>query len=192
MRYDNFIPQPRFVQIHSRGRLPHWQVDEAIYFVTFSLSDALPAGVAKSMFEERERMMRTTVTAQERARLDRALELRLDQYLDRDYGSCILRDHGGLVAGALKHFDGDRYQLHAWCVMPSHVHAMFYLERGADLPKVLHSWKSWTSHKIDMGNVWQPEYFDRMIRSPRDFCETQAYIRANPGKAGLHDWPWVG
>ncbi len=76
--------------------------------------------------------------------------------------------------------------------MPNHVHAMFYLERGADLPKVLHSWKSWTSHKIRCGNVWQREYFDRMIRGPRDYNETQAYIRRNPEKAGLQKWPWVG
>jgi REP element-mobilizing transposase RayT len=192
MRYDNFIPQPRFVQIHSRGRLPHWQVDEAIYFVTFSLSDAMPAGVAKSLFEERERLMRSTATAQERGRLDRALELRLDLHLDRARGSCILRDHGEIVADALRHFDQDRYQLHAWCVMPNHVHVMFYLERGADLPKVLHSWKSWTSHEIGGGNVWRREYFDRMIRGPRDYLETQAYIRANPDKAGLRDWRWVG
>ncbi|HEV7239019.1 MAG TPA: transposase [Thermoanaerobaculia bacterium] len=96
------------------------------------------------------------------------------------------------MAQTLRHFDGERYELHAWCVMPNHVHAMFYLERGSDLEKVLHSWKSYTAHAIDRGVIWQREYFDRVIRSPEHFNETRAYIRNNPAKAGLVNWPWVG
>lgn len=34
-----------------------------------------------------------------------------------------------IVAGALKHFDGERYHLHAWCVMPNHVHAIVEVAR---------------------------------------------------------------
>jgi len=33
------------VRIRSRGRLPHWERDEATYFVTFRLFDSLPATV---------------------------------------------------------------------------------------------------------------------------------------------------
>ena len=189
MRHDNFIPQ---VKIHSRGRLPHWQVDQATYFVTFRLRDSLPIEIARSLIREREHMLRQAQTAAERAAMDEAFGLRLDRYLDEGYGSCILREHGEVVAKALKHFHGMRYELHAWCVMPNHVHAMFYLERGADLDGVLHSWKSFTAHAIGRGVVWQREYFDRVVRSPQQFTYTAAYIRSNPVKAGLGDWPWVG
>jgi REP element-mobilizing transposase RayT len=189
MRHDNFIPN---VEIHSRGRLPHWQVDNATYFVTFRLRDSLPREIARSLMLERAHMLRTVTTDVERARLDAAFALRLDHFLDEGHGSCILRQHGDVMAQTLRHFDGERYELHAWCVMPNHVHAMFYLERGSDLEKVLHSWKSYTAHAIDRGVIWQREYFDRVIRSPEHFNETRAYIRNNPAKAGLVNWPWVG
>ena len=76
--------------------------------------------------------------------------------------------------------------------MPNHVHVMMYLELGANLERVLHSWKSYTSHEIGRGKVWMKEYFDRVIRTPREYEDTCAYIRANPERAGLRDWPWVG
>jgi REP element-mobilizing transposase RayT len=189
MRHDNFIPQ---VKIRSRGRLPHWEVDQAVYFVTFRLYDSLPLEIALSLMLERERMLRGLETPEERARLDEAYGLRVDHFLDEGHGSCLLREHGEVVAQALKHFDRQRYELHAWCVMPNHVHVMFYLERGADLDDVLHSWKSYTAHRIGQGMIWQKEYFDRVIRSPQHFNDTRAYIHANPGKAGLWNWPWVG
>lgn len=192
MRHDNFIPQPRFIKIHSRGRLPHWRVNEAVYSITFRLRDSLPRAVARELYLERERMLRGCTTTVERARLDAAFGIRLDNELDRNHGSCILREHPALVAEALQHFDRDRYQLHAWAVMPNHVHVMMYVDLGDDVPEILHSWKSFIAHEIDRGVIWQREYYDRVIRSPREFADTAAYIRVNPSKAGLRDWPWTG
>ena len=136
--------------------------------------------------------MRGTRSVAERARLDSVFDLRVDYGLDEARGSCILREHGELVASALRHFDGKRYELQSWCVMPNHVHVMVYIAKGADLPKIVHSWKSWTSHQIGRGVIWQREYFDRVIRSPQELSNTRQYIRSNPSKAGLRDWPWVG
>ena len=192
MRHTNFIPQPRFVEIRTRGRLVHWQVDDAIYFITFALFDAIPAHVHTELFRERDQAMRATRTVAERAQVERLFQLRVDCELDQVRGSCLLREHGQLVADALRYFDGQRYTLHAWCVMPNHVHVLVHIERGADLPKVVHSWKSYSAHQIGLGVIWQREYFDRVIRSPQEYSDTRAYIRNNPGKAGLRDWPWVG
>ncbi|HVE71382.1 MAG TPA: transposase [Thermoanaerobaculia bacterium] len=192
MRHDNFIPDARIITARSRGRLPHWQVDDAVYFITFRLRDALPRDVARQLFLERQHMLRNCETTAERARLDIAFGIRLDRELDAHRGSCLLRVHGDLVANALKYFDGSRYELHAWCVMPNHVHVMFHITAGADVPLVLHSWKSYTAHRIGKGVIWQREYFDRVVRSPQEFNETAAYIRANPASAGLSDWRWIG
>jgi REP element-mobilizing transposase RayT len=192
VRHDNFIPVPRFIKIHSRGRLPHWEVDDAVYFITFRLRDALPRAVAEALLLERERMLRGVATVAERVKLDHAFSIRLDHYLDQNHGSCLLRHHGELVANAFKHFDRARYELHGWCVMPNHVHVMLHVALGRDVPEILHSWKSYTAHEIDRGVIWQREYFDRVVRSPADFGNTRAYIHANPAKAGLRNWPWVG
>jgi hypothetical protein len=192
MRHTNFIPQPRLVEIRTRGRLVHWQVDDAIYFITFALLDALPAHVHTELFRERDQAMRTTQTVAERAQIERVFQLRLDRELNDLRGSCLLREHGGTVAGALKYFDGQRYTLHAWCVMPNHVHVLVHIERGADLPRIVHSWKSYTAHEIGLGVIWQREYFDRVVRSPQEYSDTRTYVRNNPAKAGLRDWAWVG
>ena len=137
-------------------------------------------------------MLRSASTDADRAQLDHAFGIRLDWHLDQGYGSCILREHGELIANALKHFDRSRYELHAWCVMPNHVHVMLHIQRGRDVPDILHSWKSYTAHEMHRGIVWQREYFDRVVRSPAEFNDTRQYIHANPYKAGLRNWKWVG
>jgi REP element-mobilizing transposase RayT len=189
LRHDNFIPN---VEIHTRGRLPHWQVDNTAYFITFRLRDSLPREVVRELLLERDRMLATISDTVDRARLDGAFAIRLDRELDQHHGACLLRQHGDVVADALRHFNGSRYVLHSWCVMPNHVHVLLHVDRGREVPAILHSWKSFTAHAIGRGVIWQREYFDRVIRSRREFSDTVAYIRNNPTKAGLEDWPWVG
>jgi len=190
MRHDNLIAA--HFRRRSRGRLPHWEVDDADYFVTFRLHDSLPREIARRLIEERHHLAQTVHNPAERAQIDKQFGLRLDSYLDAGYGSCLLNEHAETVANSIRFFDGARYLLHAWCVMPNHVHVLFHLDRGCDLDGVLHSWKSYTAHRIGMGVIWQREYFDRVIRGPDDFRETRAYILGNPAKAGLWDWAWVG
>ncbi len=192
MRHDNFIPDARIINVHSRGRLPHWRVDDAVYFITFRLRDSIPRSVVARLFEERKRMLRNCRTAVDRARLDAAFAVKFDAELDQGHGRCLVREHAKLVADTITHFDGARYELHAWCVMPNHVHVLLHVLRGDDLPKIVHSWKSYTSHRIAAGEIWQREYFDRVVRSPEELNDTRAYIHANPSKAGLVNWPWVG
>jgi len=188
MRHDNFIPR---VRIRSRGRLPHWEVNSGTYSITFRLRDSLPPQIVRSLMHERTRMLRSAEYEANRARFEEAFSLRLDSYLDAGWGSCILREHGETVASALRHFDGVRYDLHAWCVMPNHVHVLASLHEEP-LEQVLHTWKSFTAHQIGLGVIWQREYFDRIIRSVEHFESSRAYIRANPAKAGLRNWLWVG
>ncbi len=51
---------------------------------------------------------------------------RIDKYLDQGYGNCYLRDPGiaKLVQDSLLRYDGVRYNLFAWCVMPNHEHSL--------------------------------------------------------------------
>jgi REP element-mobilizing transposase RayT len=103
------------------------------------------------------------------------------------------------VQRALLFFDGKRYGLCAWCVMPNHVHAMVQTFDRFSLETVVHSWKSFSAHKANRilqrtGRFWQPEYHDRYVRDARHFRAAVAYIENNPVKAGLtaspDTWPW--
>jgi len=102
-----------------------------------------------------------------------------------------------VVAGSLKHFDGERYRLVAWCLMPNHVHAVVQPLAGNELPEILHSWKSFSSKEANRllgrsGQFWQPEYYDHLIRDEQDFGRQVEYVLTNPQRAGLENWKWMG
>ena len=129
------------------------------------------------------------------------LRRRTEEYLDAGHGACWLRqpEVAALVEGALRHLDGERYRLLAWCVMPNHVHALIETRDGFPLADVLHSWKSFTSRKASKlvgrsGQFWQREYLDRYVRNAEHYQAVVAYIEENPVQAGLAkvktEWPW--
>ncbi len=104
-----------------------------------------------------------------------------------------------LVQDTLKRFDGERYRLIAWCVMPNHVHVLLEQKQGYSLSSIVHSWKSFTAHEANKllkrsDRFRTPDYFDRFIRDEKHFAAVVEYIRRNPVKAGLVDapeeWPW--
>ena len=87
---------------------------------------------------------------------------------------------------AIRHFDGCRYVLHAFVVMPNHVHVLFTPTKGVAIGNILHSWKSFSAKTVNAvlhrtGTVWEKESWDRFIRNRRHFDNTLSYIRSNPG-----------
>jgi REP element-mobilizing transposase RayT len=123
---------------------------------------------------------------------------RIEDYFDRGAGACSLRDPrvGELVADALRFWNGKLYRLVAWCVLPNHVHVVCRLLPGAELAKVLQSWKSYTARRANAilgrkGTFWQREYYDRLIRDEEEFERAVRYVVSNPERAGLKDRKWV-
>ncbi len=119
---------------------------------------------------------------------------RVEHWLDQGMGSCRLKEPAvaKIVVDALHHFDGERYQLGCYVVMPNHVHAIVRpLECDTDpLERILQSRKRQTSHEINRllglsGTLWQEESFDRIIRDEEHLYRVIQYIGSNPGRAGL-------
>ncbi len=128
-------------------------------------------------------------------------EKRIARMLDRGIGECCLRDPraASIVEGALLFFDTARYDLLCWSILPNHVHSMIETFDDYGLGDVLHSWKSYTSNKVNQalgrsGTLWQKEYHDRFIRDDDHYAKAFRYIEENPVKAGLvaraKDWRW--
>ena len=188
------------IDIHEH-RLPHWQQGDVFYFVTYRLADALPAAKVAEWREEKESWLRyhpEPWDAKTQAEYHRRFSARIDKWLDAGYGSCLLRqpELAGVVADAFRHFDGERYDLDSFVVMPNHVHVLFRLRSGEVLEEVIHSWKSFTAKVINRaqergrlartGQVWQEEYWDRLIRNERHLAAVRDYITRNPkGDVGL-------
>jgi REP element-mobilizing transposase RayT len=188
----------------TRGYLPHLQTTQATYFVTFRLADSLPSELLFAWKEELQ-LNRNRCKGDKHRLLnfERQYISKVEKHLDSNGGACWLKDPrvASLVSGALRYFNSERYFLYAWTIMPNHVHVLFDLYDSFKLEKILHSWKSYTVHEINKilgrsGRLWEPEYFDRLIRSKRHFEFCVRYVLNNPVKAGLcermEQWPWSG
>jgi len=196
------LPFSHAVKIRSRGYLPHWEVDDAIYFITYRVGDSLPASVREDLRREHDLLVRQIgdKTAVQRAIVRKRHLRRVNARLDEGHGECVLRDArvAETVVDNWKHFDHDRYRLLAWCVMPNHAHVVVHLFAGGTLAPVIHSWKSYTSSAANriLGRVgqkfWARDYYDHCIRSERELANTIEYVLNNPAKIGLTDWPFVG
>jgi putative transposase len=188
-------PEPK--RWHSRGYLPHFDAPRTIQFVTFRLADAVPRDLLESWRRELKWLESASPDDPEVVELHR----RMARYEDQGHGSCWLArpEIAGLVQDALLHFDGSRYRLLAWCVMPNHVHALLETLEAFALGVVVQSWKSFTAKAANealgrSGQFWMADYFDRYIRNADHFARTLAYIEGNPVRAGLvataGEWPW--
>ena len=149
------------------------------------------------------------VTKEELSRLKYLESTKIQGYLDKGIGECWLKEPSvaGMVKEAILHFDRSRYVSHALCIMPNHVHWLLTplqnevnAKVGSTLGAILHSIKSYTSHKANKllkreGSFWSREYYDHLVRSSEQFGRLLIYILENPVKAGLckewDQWPWT-
>jgi len=161
--------------------------------MTFRLFDSMPQAVLELWSEELRSLPEKESDLERRKRID--------AYLDQGHGSCFLKDDrlAVIVHNALLYYDSLRYLLHAWVVMPNHVHTLFTPEAGWTISQISHSWKSYTANECNRvlarkGEFWQREPFDRYIRNEQHFENAVRYIEHNPVKAGLcdkpEDWRW--
>ena len=87
-------------------------------------------------------------------------------------------------------------------MMPDHVHLFARPEVDArPIADWVQMWKSVSSRKIASAllisvPIWQPDYFDRYLRSSENYSDKWAYVEQNPVPAGLAndvgEWPYRG
>lgn len=88
----------------------------------------------------------------------------------------------------------EKYLLHAWCIMPNHVHIVLTPVYPNALSKILQGMKSFSSSSINRttgrnGEFWERETFDHLIRRVDHFQGFIEYTNSNPVKAGLASSP---
>jgi REP element-mobilizing transposase RayT len=167
---------------HNRGYIPHIDPGALTQFITFRLADSMPQTVLKAWQNE---LGSGAITDVEKRKT-------IESYLDQNYGVCVLRDPrvAHIVEETLLKWDGDRYVLEAWVIMPNHVHILITPNQDQSVSVIMHSIKSFTAHSANRllgkkGAFWSKEYFDRYIRDARHYRAVVSYIEENPVKAGL-------
>ncbi len=177
-----------FLGWHERGYLPHCDFPNLIQLVTFRLADSLPG----SRVAEWRHLLKIEDHREKRAMLE--------AYLDRGHGACRLRKErvARLVEQALLHFNRERYDLRAWCVMPNHVHVLVEVWQ-IPLSSLVRSWKQFVQTQAAAGTDsvklgWQRDYWDTYMRNEDQELKAIRYTENNPVKPGLcHEpkaWPF--
>lgn len=192
--------------------LPHWRMPGATYAVTFRVKDSLPASVLKDYEQKRSILLERITQEKQRAgsrdasdalrRLHAEIQILtetlIEPALHATDGPKPLADPeiAGMMVQALKHFDGERYDLLAWSVMPNHVHALITPHEGQELEKILQGMKTHTAKEANRmlgtsGTFWQEEYYDHIVRDGEDLKHQVAYVLRNPEK-GRCSGEWTG
>lgn len=194
------------LRIVRRG-LPHWSQAGTITFVTRRTDDSMPRKVLDLWFQDRRRWLQSHRIDPDdihwRARVDQLDESAAREFLetfwnrwhdslDEGHGSCVLRrpELAKIVADSLWHFDGERYRLLDFIVMPNHVHLLAAFVDESAMLKQCESWKHFTATQINRalkqkGRFWQQDGFDHLVRSEEQFRYLRQYIADNPRKARL-------
>lgn len=175
---------------YSRGDLPHFETSARLQMITYRLADSVPQDVVRALHA---RMMDGGSQTQYR--------LKIENLMDSGLGSCCLRDpaNAAIVRDTWLFQNHRDYRLHAWVIMPNHVHVLVDVFPHATLPDIVKAWKSISARKIQaqrgqVGSLWQKEYWDRYIRNGVHYERAVNYIYENPVDAGLarksEEWLW--
>jgi len=171
-------PKPLNAGWKQRGYLPHRDEIGLTQLITFRLNDSLPA----EKRAEWENLLKSNHHRDKRKKLE--------AWLDGGFGACHLRrdEIAAMVENAIRAFDGKRYQLKAWCIMPNHVHVLF--RQDAPLDRIVHSWKSFTATQANrmlqrQGPFWAPDYWDTYMRDDDHEQKAIKYVEENPVNACL-------
>jgi REP element-mobilizing transposase RayT len=169
----------------SRRRLPHiYEIGQSV-FLTWRLHDSLPPN---RFFPDAALNAGPAFAAsgQAFAAMDRLLD-------ETRSGAFYLRQPAvaDMIVEAI-HYNANilgHYLLHAFVVMPNHVHLL--AAPAVALPKLTKSLKGITAKRANVmlsltgSAFWQEESYDHLVRHKREFEGIQNYIEENPVRAGL-------
>ncbi|MGA0557633.1 transposase [Larkinella sp. VNQ87] len=209
------------MKIEYRRNLPHLQYVGATFFITFCLKGSLPAEVVRRLVDERQAALRQIQqkppTSDEIVNVHKRYFAKIDRILDQGTsGNRWLQNRSiaELLADKIKSYDGESYDLIAFCIMPNHVHLVVdssvQLEKVSGLSQpddqhyrqlftVLQQIKGSTAYGANRmlnrtGAFWQPESYDHVVRNVQELKNIVNYTLQNPVQAGLvtdwRDWPF--
>ena len=186
---------------YNGNHMPHWTKNGVVYHISFRLFDSVP--VAKRMeWEESRRVLDDKWRKGEILSEDELREMKylysanIESYLDSGYGECILRNDGALavVRDTLMHDNGKKYRIHAFGIMPNHVHIIVEFPEASRMPEVLQQWKSVSAHRLNhmlgrKGEVWQTDSYNHIIRTSEEYKFQMNYVVGKNAVVGA--WRWV-
>ena len=171
----------------TRSNLPHWYQDRALYFVTFRQADSIPTEKLNQWKIEYANWLNANPkpwNEQQVAEYEAEFARKIERWLDAGYGSCVLRQLKcrEIVANCLTFSEPERYRLDEWVVAPNHAHALVAPQKEFSLTRILQSWKGISARQINehlgqIGQFWQKESYDHIVRNQSALDRIRRYIR---------------
>ncbi len=176
-----------------RSRLPHWEVENGLYFITLRVADSMPRDVQNRLEEERKTLESIEASSEEYEQYQRVVFKTCEKYLDSGYGNCPFEDEAiakCMELDILGSCEKDKWNVDRYCIMPNHIHLLVWPTEGAklllkDFMKRLKGRSSFSINKLlsRKGRFWQVDWFDRWVRSEAELQRVRRYISENPKKA---------
>lgn len=203
-----FRPDSRVIRTRT-NQIPHWSQSGAVTFVTWRTKDSIPKKVLSQWICEREKWCEengiptreeeepvsrwlSKLPQQRQLEYHRRFSRSWNEELDKCHGECLLRNQAlsKIVKESLLFSQGDTYQIDSFVVMPNHVHLLAAFKDADEMLPQIARWKRFTARKINeftnrSGNFWQPDCFDHLVRSRRQWDRIDRYISDNPKKSRL-------
>ena len=101
-----------------------------------------------------------------------------------------------IVMERLKHNKDKYYSLVAVMIMPDHVHTVLRPLKDFDLSRIMKGIKGTSARVINnyrgsVGQIWQHESYDRIIRDDDELLDTLNYMLLNSVRAEICSNPWT-
>jgi putative transposase len=183
---------------------PHWSQAGAVVFITFRTHDSIPRDVIQRWEREKQEWLHRrghqghwsqvvpTLEQTEQHEFKKEFNRCREDFLDTCNGRCVLRNPelAKIVTDSLLHFDGERYRMGDFVVMPNHVHLLASFATAETMKDHADSWLHYTAVQInrklgEKGKFWQQEPFDHLVRSLEQYDYLRQYIADNPKKAKM-------
>jgi putative transposase len=169
-----------------RRNLPHYTPNDAPYFVTFNLADAIPERILMKLrnktakFSEYDSHLHTTTIGEHWLRDERVAQATMHKLT-------------ALVDSVL--------EVYVFTIMSNHVHLLMSLREKQLLKDVMKKLKGASARECNLllnrtGAFWQHESYDRVLRR-NEYWPVVRYIVNNPVKAKVVDhwkaypWTWI-
>lgn len=202
-------------RIYYERKLPHYQPEGMSFFITCRLKNSLPRKIIEELRQEYRRVNKELASIVDQVECNRKWYESQKRYFGK-WDSLLDHSSEGptwlanpkvakIVKDSLHFFDGQRYELDAYCIMPNHIHTVLKPLENAEgifysLTSIMHSIKRFTAGEANKllgrsGPFWQPETFDHIVRDNAELERVIHYVINNPVKAGFvdrwEDWDWT-
>ena len=187
-------------------KLPHFQPEGAIFAITFRLAFSLPHTIKEKLKEEKKEFDRvsSSLTGPKLQvyidEFERKYFEEFDNFLDKYSKSptwLSIDTVANEVVNSIHYLEKQLYDLHAYSIMPNHVHMIFQPikdknEEFHSLSRIMYSMKRYTATSCNKllkrkGQFWHHENYDHFIRDDKDLAYQLNYLFHNPVKARLID-----